>query len=328
MSWEILGHQWAVDLLKSHVANDRLRHAYLLTGPDGIGRRTLALRFAQALNCPEASEPGIPCGSCTTCRQIAAMEHPDLSLLQAEDPGGILKVDQVRDIQRSLNLSPYDAKYRVGLILDFEKANPNAANALLKTLEEPPPKVVLLLTAESAEGLLPTIVSRCEVIRLRPLPLKRVQRGLIEHWDIEQEHALFLAHISGGRPGYAIQLNNNTEMLEARSQSFDDLDRLLHAPLVDRMAYAQLISSSREDISSVLMGWSTLFRDVMLVTAGSHTPLTNIDLTERIHSYAKSLDLNHIHQYIKQLEDTMDMVKRYVNPRLATEILLMDLPNI
>lgn len=256
------------------------------------------------------------------------MEHPDLSILQAETSSGIIKVDHVRDIQRALNLSPYDARYRIGLVLNFENANPNAANALLKTLEEPPSKVILLLTAESAEALLPTIVSRCEILRLRPLPLRNIQRGLIEKFGIEDNQAKLLAHISGGRPGYAIRLNENPELLETRQQTLDSLDQLLHAPLVDRFAFAQEISSNREELVSALMSWSSLFRDVLLVSSGSTAPLTNIDVQDRIQTYAENFEPAKLHRLLNQIEDTIDMLDRYINARLATEILFLDLPNI
>jgi len=199
MNWDMIGHEWAVDLLKEHVIQDRPRHAYLLTGPLGIGRRTLALRLAQAINCPQPYAPGEPCKICRVCTQIERMQHPDLSIIVAEQRGTVLKVEQVREVQRSLSLKPYETRYRVALLLHFEEANPSAANALLKTLEEPGPQVVLILTAESAESLLPTIVSRCEVLRLRPLLIEQVAQALHNRWDIPVERALLLASISTAR---------------------------------------------------------------------------------------------------------------------------------
>jgi len=207
MNWDMLGHEWAVELLRGHLAHNRVRHAYLFTGPQGVGRRTLALRLAQGLNCPQPSAPGVPCRSCRTCQRIERMQHPDLTVVHAEQVGGVLKVDQIREMQRGLSLSPYEARYRVALLLRFEEANPNAANALLKTLEEPPPQVVLILTAESAEVLLPTIVSRCEALHLRPLPLDVVGEGLQTRWGLPPDEARLLAHLSGGRPGYALHLH-------------------------------------------------------------------------------------------------------------------------
>ena len=130
MSWDILGHEWAVKLLQGHVARSEVRHAYLFTGPQGVGRRTLALRLAQALNCQQPSAPGVPCLHCRTCQQIARMEHPDLAIVAAEQTGGTLRVDQLRELQPSLSLAHYYARFRVAILLRFEEATPSAANAL------------------------------------------------------------------------------------------------------------------------------------------------------------------------------------------------------
>ena len=201
-NWNLLGHEWAVEMLKQHLSRDSVRHAYLFSGPPGIGRRTLALRFAQALNCPNPVAPGEPCGKCKTCQQIERMQYADLAVIQAEKEGGTLKVEQIRAVRQSLVLKPYQGKYRVALFLRFQEANPNAANALLKTLEEAPAHVILILTADTAEQLLPTVVSRCEVLRLRPLPMDVVETYLKTH-GADESTARLLAHVSGGRPGYA-----------------------------------------------------------------------------------------------------------------------------
>ena len=111
MNWDMLGHEWAVSLLKGHIERDRVRHAYLITGPRGVGRRTLALRLAQALNCPQPSSPGDPCRTCRTCSQIERMQHPDLVVVQADQLGGTLKVDQIRELGRGLALAPYESQY-------------------------------------------------------------------------------------------------------------------------------------------------------------------------------------------------------------------------
>jgi DNA polymerase III subunit delta' len=195
-NWNIIGNEWAMEMLKKHVTRDTTRHAYLFAGPPGLGRRTLALRFAQALNCQTPLEPGVPCGQCRDCKQIFAMQHADLTVVQSESEGAVLKVDQIREARRTLVLKPYQAKYRVALFLRFQEANDNAANALLKTLEEAPSYAVLILTADTPEQLLPTIVSRCEVVRLRPLRVEDVQSEL-ETRGLETGKARLIAHLSG-----------------------------------------------------------------------------------------------------------------------------------
>lgn len=326
MNWDLLGHEWAVRLLQSHVAQGRLRHAYLFTGPPGIGRRTLALRLAQAINCLQPPAPGIPCLACSACLQIGRLQHPDLTIVEAEKVGGTLKVDQVRELQRGLSLAPYTAAYRVALLLRFEEAHVSAANALLKTLEEPPPKVIILVVASSPEVLLPTIVSRCEILRLRPLPIDTVAAGLQERWSLAPDQADLLAHISGGRPGYAIQLHQNQEQVLQRQVWLDEHMQLLNANRVGRFEYAENLAKDKENLRDGLQFWIGLWRDVLIRAAGTDLPMTNPDRVAEINQLASRFGLNTAWGAIAAMERTLELVDRNVNTRLATEILMLDLP--
>lgn len=326
MNWNILGHDWAVDLLSEQIARKRIRHAYLISGPQGVGRRTLALRLAQALNCPTPPAPGQPCGTCHTCRRLEAMQYPDLTVVQAEQEGGTLKVDQVRELQRTLSLAPYEANYRIALFLRFEEAHPSAANALLKTLEEPPAQVVLILTAESSESLLPTIVSRCEVLRLRSLPVEAASHGLQARWGLPAEQAKQLAHISGGRLGYALRLNEQSELMETRHTWLNDLWSLLHADRLERFAYAATIKDNKDTLRRLLQTWLSFWQDVLLRVAGVSAELSNLDWTNEIESLAVQMQLPAARSTLKSLVGTIDLLERNVNTRLAFEVLLLDLP--
>lgn len=328
MSWNMLGHDWAVQFLKKQIIQDNLRHAYLLTGPHGTGRRTLALRLTQALNCPQPASPAEPCLVCRSCRQIERMEYPDLSVVQAEQRGGTLKVDQIRELHHTLALAPYEARYRVALLLRFEEANASAANALLKTLEEPPPKVVLILTAESGERLLPTIVSRCEVLRLRPLPLQVVEEGLRVTWELPADRARLLAHISGGRPGYALRLERESEAMAQRQNCLDEHFRLLSSSLVERFAYAESISQDKESLRNILLMWLSYWRDVLLRVSGAAAPVANLDREQEIETIAARLDLKEVHNTVASIERIYDLLDSNVNTRLAADVLLLDLPRL
>lgn len=328
MSWDILGHTWAVELLRGQLTRGQVHHAYLITGPQGVGRRTLALRLAQAVNCLEPPAPGVPCGACRACRLIGQMQHPDLSVVQAESIGGTLKVDQVRELQRSLALAPYEARYRVALLLRFEEANPSAANALLKTLEEPPPNVILILTAASAEDLLETIVSRCEVLRLRPLALSVVEDDLEARWNLESADARLLAHVSNGRLGYAVFLHADGDFLEQREHWLDEHVRLLQAGVIERFHFAEHAARDRSTLRELLTVWLSYWRDALLVAAGATVPLTNIDREAEIRRLAARLEVADVQSLVTSIEDKLEAVNGNANPRLVLENLLLELPRL
>ena len=329
----MLGHEWAVDMLHQHAAHGDVRHAYLFCGPPGLGRRTLALRLAQALNCTKPISAGIPCGECRDCRQIESMQHPDMTVIQALDgdglpkEGGTLKVDQVRDVQRTLSLKPYQAKYRVALFLRFQEANDNAANALLKTLEEAPAHAILLLTADTPEQLLPTIVSRCEILRLRALPIHTIEADLTQRGVVE-ERARLLAHISGGRPGYARKLIDDVTVLEKREERLNDLQTLLPAPRVEKFSYADKLSKDKDAMRQAILVWLSYWRDVMLRVAQAETPLVNIDRNMEIEFLACRLSLSTVRRVVGDLESALEKMDKNVNSRLLAEVLLLDWPKV
>jgi DNA polymerase-3 subunit delta' len=328
MDWSMIGHEWAAELLAEHVAQKRERHAYLITGPQGVGRKTLALRFAQSLNCPKPPSPGQPCLKCSTCKRMGAMQHPDLSVVQAEHEGEVLRIDQVRELQHSLSLAPYEARYRVALILRFEEANTSTANAMLKTLEEPPPQVIVILTAESGESLLPTIVSRCEVLRLRPLSIDETSTGLQILRGVPAKQAELLAHISGGRPGYALRLFEQPRLFEQRQSWLEELVRLLSSSRVERFAFAKERVENTDELRNELQVWLTFWRDVLISAAGIPGTLTNLDYSTPIARLAGEIGLQRAQFFVKAIENTIERIDRNVNPRLALEVLLIDYPRI
>lgn len=326
-NWDLLGHEWAVDMLRQHITRETVRHAYLFAGPPGLGRRTLALRFAQALNCTQPPAPAQACGVCRDCKQIETMQHPDLSVVEAEREGGTLKVDQVREVRRALALKPYQAQYRVALFLRFQEASEGAANALLKTLEEAPGYAVLILTADSPEDLLPTITSRCEVLRLRPLPVGAVEAHLQRN-GAEAGQAHLIAHVSSGRPGYALQLLRDESALEFRAERLADLRQLLASTRVQKFNYAEKMAKDREVMRQTLLVWLSYWRDVLLRVSGAKVSIANIDQNEAITALVTRLELDRARRAVHDLESAVKRMERNVNPRLLAEVLLLDFPEV
>jgi DNA polymerase-3 subunit delta' len=330
MNWDLAGHDWAVALLKEHLVRQQVHQAYLFTGPAGVGRHTLALRFAQAIECPHPRQPGEPCRTCRTCVQIERCQYPDLDIVQVEGGSREIKIDQVRALQHRLSLAPYGPGHRIALLLNFQNANPNAQNALLKTLEEAPEKVILLLTADTPEGLLPTIMSRCEILRLRPLPPEEAFRYLGSLDGVDAPKARRLAYLSGGRVGYARHLLENPGELEKYDATLQKLFELTGASRRVRFAYAEQLTrewgKGRDNLYQAMQVWLSLWRDVLLSAGGANAPLVNVDHTSEVVALAARIDVPTARRTVSALEDGLEKLEANANPRLLAEVLLMGMP--
>ena len=330
MEWHIHGHDWAVNLLRTHAAGDKLRHAYLFVGPQSVGRRTLALHFAQALNCTHPPGVGEFCGSCRDCRQILSMTYPDLSLLEPEEGHKDILIDQVRALQHTLALTPYSASYRIALLPNFQRTTVQAANALLKTLEEPPDRVVLLLTADALENLLPTIVSRCEVIRLRPASLDSTRAFLQSKMDLTNEKARLITHLSGGRIGAAIRMAEDSTEMARRRDHMETFLGLISAKRVERFKLAESLSkpheTARQKVGEVLPIWLSFWRDVFIRASGARLPLVNVDLEPQVDMVAVQLDAESARALVIAHEKAFQQLDAYANVRLLVETLMLRWP--
>jgi DNA polymerase III subunit delta' len=328
MNWNMIGHEQVVQSLKRHILNQDVRHAYLLTGPPGIGKRTLAIRLAQAINCIDPQSPAEPCGKCRICAQTERMAQVDMTIIQSETEGGMIKVDQIRSLQHSLSLKPLEACFRIALLLRFQEANASAQNALLKTLEEAPEKVILCLTADSAEALLPTIVSRCEVVRMHPLPVNKVVTALHDRWSLPDDEARNLGFISGGRPGYAIYLHENPDILKQRYTWIDDLHELLKSTRRERFVYAESIAKDKDKVRQALQVWLSYWRDILLTISGCQYQVVNQEWDQQIASVSEKLDLARVRMLTTEIEDGLIKLESNVNPRLLVEVLMLDMPRL
>ncbi len=330
MDWQIHAQDWAVNLLQNHAAGDKLRHAYLFTGPEGVGRQTMAIKFAQAINCTLPPEPGGFCGTCRDCRQLQSLTHPDLSLLLPEEGHKDILIDQVRDLQHTLALAPYAGAYRVALLPDFHRATTQAANALLKTLEEPPAKVILLLTAPTPEGLLTTIVSRCEVIRLRPASIASTQDYLVSQRGLAVEKAFLLAHLSGGRVGAAIRLAEDPAALTRRQEHLEALLGLLPGRFYERFKLAESLSKpfdkARQQVGEVLPIWLSFWHDVFLRASDDSLPLINVDIEDQINCVASQISGQKARALVIAHEAALQHLDAYVNVQLLIETLMLQWP--
>jgi DNA polymerase III subunit delta' len=317
--WQIIGHEWAVAYLTRTIDTNRIAHATLFTGPAEIGKTHLALTFAAALHCTGDSER--PCGACRACVETMAGAHPDLLLVQPDN--GRVKIDQVRQIQHELALKPHSSPWRVCIVTGFETTTTEAANALLKTLEEPPPHAVLLLTALDPGLLLPTIVSRCRVLPLRPVPAQAIAAALVERYATEPDRAHEIAQLSAGRVGWALRACENPSLLEQREADVHTLLELMPKGPAARLAVAEELAK-RPDVRPTVFEWQIVWRDVMLLAAGcSHELVINQRHLPALQRLARRIGLEPAREAASRAQQAIGLLAQNVNARLALETMLL-----
>lgn len=327
-TWPIYGHDWAVEQLRKSMRHGRVRHAYLITGTDSIGKNTLAHAFAMALNCTNADEDARPCGECRSCKLVYSGNHPDMLYSELDPNTGALKIEAIRAVTRGLAMKPFEARYRIAIFADFDHAQARAQDALLKTLEEPPPSALLILLASSTEALLPTIVSRSQTLALSVVPLNTIYQTLTEIYGAEAEHAELLARLSGGRLGWAISALKDETLLSQRGQGFDLLLECLSRSYAGRFEMAEGLSKDKLALAPLLDLWQTYWRDVLIMAQNTDLPPTNSDRLVDLQKHALHLTSDEALRALQATRRLIDQLNTNINLRLALEVLFLDYPSV
>jgi len=326
--WNIIGHQHLLAFFEKAQKSRYLSHAYLLTGPAQIGKRTLALAFAQALLCAQeqARSPGSPCGVCPACLKVQSGSHPDLSIVEPEGGKKTVSIDTIRALLLAAALQPQVGRYNIFLLPDAELLSLPAANALLKTLEEPAPHTILLLTASDEQLLPTTIVSRCQVLSVALVNAQEIQAALVTRWNIPQERAQELSLLAAGRPGWAITASQNQELEAQRSSWFQIMATLCESGPTQRIKIAAQVVHDTEHLGDILSVWILWWREALLSSEGYHLP-RSLEGHKR-DQYTRQLEPLAARRVIEQIQEAQRQLEQNANPRLVLETLLLELPSL
>src|SRR5947199_7414728 len=237
-NWGVVGHEHAIDMLRRTLMAQRVRHAYLFTGPEHIGKALLAQRFAQTLSCIGGGDahhaPQNPCNICLSCRKVMHGNHPDVHYISRPPEKQFILIEQVRALQADAARKTLEGRRNIFIIQGMHEMNVQAANCLLKTLEEPEPDVVLLLTAPDPGLLLPTILSRVHQVPMNLFTTTQIKTALEQRWQVEPEEAALTAALAAGRMGWAVRAVEDVDMLAERQVQLETLTQLPAAGRVQR----------------------------------------------------------------------------------------------
>ncbi len=313
---DIKGQNAPVSLLKRSLGSGKISHAYIFEGIEGCGRKKTALALVKAIFCKDAEG----CGQCPACRKVNTLQHPDLHMIEPD--GAFIKIDQIRDLQRDLSYRPFEAGKKACIMEGAEKLNAAAANAFLKTLEEPPGSALLILLTTNADAVLPTILSRCQRIFFSPLSSEVIETCLGES-GVPAETAKVAASLAGGSMKKALEITGEGT-LRRRGQILEKIASLSREEISPLFTLAEELGSDRDRAVEALDLLTVFWRDVLLMRTGGMEP-ANSDLLPLLNAEVARSTPEKIIENIELLSKSRQALQRNVNPRLTLEVLFMGL---
>jgi DNA polymerase III subunit delta' len=325
----VVGNPQAQAILERALASGQLRHAYLLHGPTGVGKYTLATTFAQAALC-QRRQPGEaePCGACAACRKVAHGNHPDLTLIEPPNGKRWIRIDDVREALQLTNHAPSESAYRIVIIPEADRLREGGANTLLKMLEEPPEGVIFLLLVNDADTVLPTILSRCQLIALRPLAFDEISEALRERWGVAPDAAARLAGLANGRLGWAVRAHERPEEQAERERLLERIVALVGQPTDERLRSVGAIGSDNASARAALDLWIGWWRDVTLAANGAHALTSAGAARSEAERIGPAIGAEPARAFLSLLLAALASMDVNANPRLTLENLALALPHL
>ncbi len=327
----IIDQKRPIRILTTCLRDGNIPHALLFTGISGIGKRTTARLFSEACNCEALTSgvsrkrlDGILCCRCRSCRKIKSGNHPDI--IHIKPSGNIIKIAQIRDLLHTLSMKPYEAKMRVVTISEAQNLNLEAANALLKVLEEPPEQTIIILTALNTANLLPTIVSRCQEIRFGPISRKNLMKLLHDERGTETEAARIIAAMANGSISKALAMSDD-QWINQRNWLIHELETLGSRSIRGVMAFAEKLSSKKDKLPDALEVILTWLRDLWMVRMDPEK-IVNLDRIDGIQSNSGRVPSSSLLSKITAVQRAQKELQTHTNLRLMLENLMLQLVKI
>ncbi len=319
------GQGQVIKILQDELKADRVKHAYLFNGQAGVGKFSLGREFAKAILCLEDEIDS--CGKCINCRKVKHHNHPDVKYIQPEADKSSIGIDQIRQLQKEIAYKPYEGSHKIYLIKEADKLTEQAANSLLKTLEEPPPFAVIILLVEELSRILPTVISRCQLIRLRDLTNDEIIDILLKG-DISKTRANLLAKLAEGSPGKALQLAENEELLAQREKLYNFLAKIKLATTVDIFNAAASLDSFYKNgfpLFDLLSNW---YHDIIMIKRSCLQNVKNEDFSNLLSEQANNYQLKEVFAGLDLLNQFREYLERNVRSELAIQVLLFKLRSL
>jgi len=315
--YSIIGHADILNMLKKAISNNRLSHSYLFLGPAHIGKETLAVYFAQILQCQSKNKP---CMTCSSCEQIIVNNHPDTQIIKSQDT---IKIEEIRNLQHNLNLNSFNALYKIAIIIDADKMTKEAQNAFLKTLEEPPGKTILILTTDSENKLLPTIISRCQSVAFRNVHTAEIEKAL-KLLKLSARKAEELSRLANGKPGLILPMAKDPNLLSRRDEQIKLILNLNKTSQLEKFNRASEISQKGTgEVKSFLDFWLSWVRDILLIRLKLSDSIINTAHFEVLKKESSFYSIDDLRNFISKIEAVKKSLNYNVNLKLLLETLFL-----
>ena len=324
--WPLVGNSHIFEFLAKSLANKNVAGSYIFTGPANLGKNTAALFFARSLVCDEAGSSGQPCGQCVACQQAVRGIHSDIYLIEKPDDKKNISVEQIRDFIRNLGLSSFLNSYKIGIIKGAESLSQGAVNALLKTLEEPKVKVVVILTVTDLEALPMTIISRSQILRFRTVASDMIYDELMANHQASRSQAKNFSRLAAGRPALALKFFQDKEYYKNYIVKVRSFVSLLNSDINERLSAIENVlnqgSKGQEAVKAaadVIDSWQNLARDLMLLQYDLADLIQHQPFEKELAAVKSKLNLKALINLLKFLKQARQYLAANVNPRLALE---------